>query len=188
MTHRFPFIKTGVRTQTHTHTLHSTRVIGRSHLFTFSHIILSPLSLSHTYTHINRLHHPLLLPSRLLPLGRDFPLLKMKGGKGRGEGEDLVRTEKKNSMVETEREREREREREVRDFLRTHIHTRSSLFPPFIISGSALISRECCLASVALGQAPGSEDTPLTGHRYRQITSRPAPPPSPSSHLFLRTN
>ncbi|GLD71584.1 AT-rich interactive domain-containing protein 1A-like protein [Lates japonicus] len=48
-----------------------------------------------------------------------------------------------------------------------------------------LISRSVA-CSVALGQAPGSEDTPLTGHCYRQITSpphagaRPHPHPSPA--------
>lgn len=83
-------------------------------------------------------------------------------------------------MVETVSEREN---------CMTYAHTfKPPPPPPFIISGSVLISRECCLASVALGQAPDSKDTPLTGHRYRQITSRtalPLPPPVPSSSFVL---
>lgn len=89
MSHRFPFIKLA-----HTHTrTHSTKVSGRSHLFTFSHITLSPL------THFN------WLPLHPLPLSRDFPLLKMKGGKGCGMGggggvERSLEDGKKNSTVE----------------------------------------------------------------------------------------
>lgn len=88
MTHRFPFINL---------TLAHTQVTVRSHLFTFfSHQPLASVALTDTQTHINWL----TLPSPFLPLGRDFPLLKMKGGKGGESSEEGKKSHGRNRLRE----------------------------------------------------------------------------------------